>query len=199
MVFSLGWYLVLRISGLSRLAVAVVGGTGLVGLVLGIAFRDITENFIASLLLSIQNPFREGDLVEIDGTSGFVEQLTSRATVLTTPDGIQVQIPNATVFKSTIRNLTSNPIWRDSFVVGIGHDDSIQVAQEAAQKVLTQHPAVLGEPEPWVLVDGLGASTINLRLYYRLDINTHSPIKARSSLIRLVKNAFAEAGITIPD
>ncbi|MGD9633501.1 MAG: mechanosensitive ion channel domain-containing protein [Pirellulales bacterium] len=199
LLLLLGLYLVLRISGLSRLAVTVVGGTGLVGLVLGIAFRDITENFLASLFLSMQNPFREGDLVDVGGTLGFVEKLTSRTTVLTTPDGVQVQIPNATVFKSTIRNLTSNPHRQDSFIVGIGYDDAIQTAQEAALRVLTGHPAVLADPEPWVLVDGLGASTVNLKVYYWMDIHAHSLLKVRSSLIRLVKNAFVEVGVSIPD
>jgi small conductance mechanosensitive channel len=65
LVMLAGLYLVLRIAGLTQLALTVVGGTGLIGLVLGIAFRDITENFLASLFLSLQQPFREGDLVEV--------------------------------------------------------------------------------------------------------------------------------------
>ncbi|MDZ4701395.1 MAG: mechanosensitive ion channel [Rhodothermales bacterium] len=199
LVMLAGLYLVLRIAGLTQLALTVVGGTGLLGLVLGIAFRDITENFLASLFLSLQQPFREGDLVEVAGVTGYVQRLTSRTTVLMTLDGNQVQVPNSTIFKSTIRNFTSNPNRREDFVVGIGYDDSIPHAQEVALKVLAEHPAVLDEPEPLVLVENLGSSTVNLRVYFWLDGGQHSWLKVKSSVIRLVKRAFQEAGISLPD
>ncbi|HSN81208.1 MAG TPA: mechanosensitive ion channel family protein, partial [Polyangiales bacterium] len=179
LVLLAGLYLVLRIAGLTQLALTVVGGTGLIGLVLGIAFRDITENFLASLFLSLQQPFREGDLVEVADVSGYVQRLTSRTTVLLTLDGNQVQVPNSTVFKSTIRNFTSNPNRRDDFIVGIGYDDSIPFAQEVAMKVLAEHPAVLSEPEPLVLVEDLGPSTVNLRVYFWLDGGRHSWVKVK--------------------
>ena len=198
-VLLAGVYLVLRIAGLTQLALTVVGGTGLIGLVVGIAFRDITENFLASLFLSLQQPFREGDLVEVAGITGFVQRLTSRTTVLMTPDGNQVQIPNSTVFRSTLRNFTSNPNRRDDFLVGIGYDDSIAFAQEIALKVLAEHPAVLAEPEPMVLVENLGASTVNLRVYFWFDGGRLSLLKVKSSVIRLVKRAFQDAGISMPD
>jgi small-conductance mechanosensitive channel/osmotically-inducible protein OsmY len=199
LVFLLGLYLVLRISGLSRLAVTVIGGTGLIGLVLGIAFRDITENFLASLVLSLQQPFREGDLVEVAGMMGYVQRLTSRTTVIMALDGNVVQVPNATVFKSVIRNYTSNPNWRQDFTIGIGYQDAIPHAQEVAMRVLSDHPAVLKQPEPWVLVDSLGASTVVLRVYFWLDVTQHSWLKVRSSVIRLIKRAYQDAGISLPD
>ncbi len=199
LVMLAGLYLVLRIAGLTQLALTVVGGTGLIGLVLGIAFRDITENFLASLFLSLQQPFREGDLVEVANVAGYVQRLTSRTTVLMTLDGNQVQVPNSTVFKSTIRNFTSNPDRRDDFIVGIGYDNSIPFAQEVALKVLAEHPAVLNEPEPLVLVENLGPSTVNLRVYFWLDGGLHSWLKVKSSVIRLVKRAFQDSGISMPD
>lgn len=199
LVMLVGLYLVLRIAGLTQLALTLVGGTGLIGLVLGIAFRDITENFLASVFLSLQQPFREGDLVEVAGVTGFVQRLTSRTTVLMTLDGNQVQVPNSTVFKSTIRNFTSNPNRREDFMVGIGYDDSITLAQEVALKVLADHPAILDEPEPLVLVENLGASTVNLRVYFWLDGTLHSWAKVKSSVIRHVKRAFQQSGISLPD
>jgi small conductance mechanosensitive channel len=199
LVMLVGLYLVLRIAGLTQLALTVVGGTGLIGLVVGIAFRDITENFLASLFLSFQQPFREGDLVEVASVEGYVERLTSRTTVLMTLDGNQLQIPNSIVFKSTIRNFTSNPNRREDFVVGIGYEGSIPFAQEVALKVLADHPAVLNEPEPLVLVENLGPSTVNLRVYFWLDGGRHSWLKVKSSVIRLVKRAFQESGISLPD
>lgn len=199
LVMLAGLTVVFHVAGLTSLALTLVGGTGLLGLILGIAFRDITENFLASIFLSLQNPFRIGDLVEVHGIQGFVQLMTTRVTVLLTPDGTHVQIPNATIYKSSIRNFTSNPNRRDDFTIGIGYQDSITAAQEVALQVLSEHPSVLKEPEPWVLVDSLGSSTVVLRVYFWLDSNTYGALAVRSSVIRLVKRAFQAAGVSMPD
>ncbi len=199
LVFLMGAYIVLRVSGLTQLALTIVGGTGLVGLAIGIAFRDITENFLASIFLSMQRPFETGDLVEVAGTTGYVQQMNVRTTVLMTLDGNLVQIPNAMVYKAILRNFTTNRNRRESFVVGIGYNDGIDNAQEVARKVLADHPAVLNDPEPWVLVDELGKTAVHLRIYFWLNGEENSWLKVRSSVIRLVKRAFQREGITIRD
>ena len=199
LVFLCGAYLILRVSGLTQLALTVVGGTGLIGLVVGIAFREITENFLASIFLSMQRPFETGDLVEVSGVIGYVQQLNMRTTILMTLEGNLVQIPNAMVYKSNLSNFTTNSNRREDFVVGIGYDDAINEAQEIARKVLADHPAVLNDPEPSVLADSLGRSTVNLRIYFWLNGREHSWLKVRSSVIRLVKRAFQKHGISMPD
>lgn len=199
LVFLFGVYVALRLAGLTRLAATVLGGTGIVGLVLGIAFRDIAENVLASVLLTRQQPFRKGDLIEIEGIEGYVQRLTLRATVLMNLEGNHVQIPNSTVYKSAIRNFTSNPTRRVDFTVGIGYVDSIAHAQEVALALLAKHPAVLKQPEPWVLAEGLGSAVVQLRVYVWLDGTKHSWLKVRSSVLRLVKRGFQENGISMPD
>ena len=198
-VWLIGIYLVLRISGLTRLAMTVVGGTGVLGLVAGFAFRDIAENFLSSILISVQNPFRYGDLIEVDGQMGFVQRVNTRGTLLMTFDGNHIQIPNATIYKNTIKNYTANPNRRFDFVVGIGYDVAVSEAQQAAFDVLANHPAVLQEPEPQVLVEELGSSTVNLRVFAWVDASVHSWMKVRSSIIRLVKREFESAGYSMPD
>jgi small conductance mechanosensitive channel len=198
-VFLAGVYIVLRVAGLTQLALTVVGGTGLVGLAVGIAFRDITENFLASIFLSMQRPFETGDLVEVEGVTGYVQQLNVRTTVLMNLDGNLVQIPNATIYKSKLRNYTANPKRREIVTVGIGYDVAIDEAQEIVQRVLAEHPAVLDDPPPWVLADAFGSSTISLRIYFWIDGIEHSWLKIRSSVIRLVKRAFEANGISMPD
>ncbi len=199
LMFLIGFYVVLRVSGLTQLALTVIGGTGLIGLIVGIAFRDITENFLSSIFLSMQRPFEMGDLVEMAGATGYVQQLNVRTTVLMTLDGNIVQIPNATVYKSNLRNFTTNANRRENFVIGIGYDDSITEAQEVARRVLANHPAVLNDPEPSVLVEDLGTSTVNLRVFFWLNGREHSWLKVRSSVIRLLKVAFQQHGISMPD
>jgi len=199
LVFLGGLYFVFQIAGWTNIALTIVGGTGLLGLILGIAFRDITENFLASIFLSVQNPFNVGDLVEISDVLGFVQNMTTRTTIVMTLAGNHVQIPNATVYKSIIHNYTSNPNRRIDFVVGIGYDDSISLAQEVVRGVLEEHPAVLNDPEHLVLVDSLGSATVNLQIYFWINGTKHSWLKMKSSVIRLVKRAIQDAGISMPD
>jgi small conductance mechanosensitive channel len=198
-VFLLGIYFVLQVAGLTRLAITVLGGTGLVGIIVGFAFREIAENFLASILLSVRNPFSTGDLIEVDGNTGIVQNLNVRSTVLLTPAGNYVQIPNAIVFKSTITNFSSTPSRRATFVVGISYESSTTTAQTLIAKLLAQHPAVLDTPEPLVLVEELGAATVNVRVYYWFASATYSPDKINSALLRLTKDALLSAGIELPD
>lgn len=198
-VFLLGLYIIFHVAGLAGVALTVVGGTGLLGIVLGIAFRDITENFLASIFLSIQNPFHSGDLVQIDGNTGFIDRLTIRATLLMTLDGNHLQIPNSTVYKSNILNFTSNPNTRTTFTIGIGYGESIAAAQELGAKVLDEHPAVLKQPEPWILVDELAASTVNIKFYFWVNVHSHNLFKVKSSVLRLIKTAYMNDGISMPD
>jgi small-conductance mechanosensitive channel len=197
-ILLVGLYVIFQVAGLTSVALTVLGGTGLLGLILGIAFQDITENFLASIFLSVQTPFEAGDLVDIDGIMGFVQRLTTRATVLMTQDGNHVQIPNSTVYKSNIHNYSSNPNRREDFIVGISYGDSVANAQEIALRVLEGHPAILDEPEPWVLVESLGSATVDLRIYFWLDGSRYSWQKVKSSVIRLVKRAYHSADIEMP-
>lgn len=198
-VFIVGIYIALRVSGLTRLAVTLLGGTGLVGIALGFAFRDIAENYLASILLSLNHPFRVGDLIEVEGAKGFVRKVTTRGTLLSTLEGNQIQMPNSTVYKGKITNHTATPLSRRDFTVGIGFDDSIIQAQQIIMAVLTDHRAVVNDPAPMVIVESLGSATVNLQTLYWFDQTQHSPLKVSSSVIRQVKQKLTNAKITMPD
>lgn len=198
-VIVIGLYIVLQVFDLTQLAMTVVGGTGLAGLIIGIAFRDIAENLLASVLISVQNPFRSGDLIEINEHLGIVQRVTTRGTVLMTFDGNHVQIPNSTVYKNTIVNYSANPNRRVDFEVGIGYDDSATDAQAIVLEALEKHPAVLDDPPPRVLLCHLGASTVNLRVYFWVNGTTHNWETIQSSLMRIIKQSLQEAGISLPD
>ncbi|TNE51705.1 MAG: mechanosensitive ion channel [Deltaproteobacteria bacterium] len=198
-VLIFGLYLVLRVSDLTRLAMTVIGGTSLFGLILGFAFRDIAENFLSSILLSVQRPFATGDLIEVSGYTGYVQSVNMRSTLLMTFDGNHVQIANAKIYKETITNFTANPKMRILIQVGIGYNDSISEAQSIALDVLQSHPAILDDPEPLVLAEKLDSATVNLGIYCWINVEKHSKVRVRSAILRLVKHAFQQSGIEMPD
>ncbi|PRO68715.1 mechanosensitive ion channel family protein [Alteromonas gracilis] len=195
----LGIYLFLFLAGLTGFAIAVVSGTGVVGLILGFAFRDIAENFISSLLLTIQRPFKIGDIVQVNDFTGIIQKVTARATTLVDFDGNHIQIPNATIYKGVIKNLTANPLMRGQFVVGVGYDADIQHAQQMAREITIGQENVLRDPEPQILIDELGSSTYNLKVYFWVDVEKTSVVKMSSVLMRNITLAFLEAGISMPD
>ena len=195
----LGIYLFLFLAGLTGFAIAVVSGTGVVGLILGFAFRDIAENFISSLLLTIQRPFKIGDIVQVNDFTGIVQKVTARATTLVDFDGNHIQIPNATIYKGVIKNLTANPLMRGQFIVGVGYDADIQHAQQMARQITMGQENVLRDPEPQILIDELGSSTYNLKVYFWVDVEKTSVVKMSSVLMRNITLAFLEAGISMPD
>ena len=199
LVLLLGIYVILQLAGLTRLAFSLLGGAGVLGIVIGFAFRDIAENFLASLLLSLRRPFRAGDFIEVTGEQGIVDSMNTRSTVLISVEGNHIQIPNAQVFKSTIVNYSAAPARRGTVEVGIGYDVSVSKAQDVIRDLLASHEAVLPDPEPLVLADGLGSSTVNLKVHYWFDGHRYSALKLRSALVRLIKKVLIEQGISMPD
>jgi small conductance mechanosensitive channel len=199
LIILLGLYIFLRLAGLTQFAIAIISSTGVIGLILGFAFKDIAENFISSLLLSVQRPFKIGDVIAIEGYLGVVKKVTARATILVDYDGNHIQIPNATIYKNVIKNLTANPRMRGHFVLGIGYDASVRKAQSIAMQIMTEHPGVLDDPEPQILIDNLGSSTINLQVYFWVNIGTHSVPKVASNLMRLLVRAYEAQQISMPD
>lgn len=199
LILLLGIYLFLRLAGLTQFAVAIMSGTGLIGLILGFAFRDIAENFIASLLLSIQRPFKIDDVIEVEGRLGIVKKVTARATTLVDYDGNHIQIPNATVYKNIIKNLTANPKMRGKVEIGIGYDNDIRSAQTLALTIANQQNAVLTDPPAQVLIKNLGSSTINFTLFFWVNSEQFSTAKVASQLMRELVNEFTSHNISMPD
>ena len=198
-VLVAGVLLALEILDATALAAALLGTAGLFGLVLGFAFRDLAENAIASLLLSLRQPFAPNDLVSIEGREGHVVRLTSRATVLLTIEGNHVRIPNATVYKGVIVNYTRNPLRRFDLAAGIGVDEDIAAAQRLGIEVMQGTPGVLAEPPPQALVEELGESNVVIRYLGWVDQRGADFLAVKSEAIRRVKEALDEAGISLPE
>lgn len=195
----LGFILALVLLDATPLIGAILGAAGIVGLAVGFAVRDTVENYIASILLSVRNPFEVNDFVRIESFEGNVASLNSRATILISPDGNHIRIPNATVFKAIIINFTRNPERRFQFDVGVDTAQDLLAAQTLALDTLYDIPGVLDEPKPMVLVEALGDSNVLLRIFAWVDQRHHNFGKVRSEAIRTVKQAFDQAGIVMPE
>ncbi len=198
-VIVLGGVLIaLDLLNATALVTAVLGSAGVVGLVLGFAFKDIAENYIAGILLSLRQPFAPGDLVVIDGNEGRVVALHSRTTMLMTLDGNELRLPNALVFKAIILNYSRNPRRRFDFTIAIDPAQSIRSSQSLALEQICTIEGVLVDPGPSWTVHEYSPTGIVLRFFGWVDQRESDLGKVRSEAIRLVKGAFGRAGIEPP-
>jgi small-conductance mechanosensitive channel len=194
-----GLVVALDILNATALIGAVLGAAGVVGLAVGFAVRDTVENFIASILLSLRQPFRPDDVVDIDGALGSVARLTSRATILISPDGNQIRIPNATVFKGRIVNYTRDPQRRFVFTLGVDSDADLVRALAVGAEALARRPFVLDEPPVSAWIEEVGDSSVVLSFAGWTDQSASDFLKARGEAIRVTKAALEEAGMTLPE
>ena len=194
-----GVVLALDLLGATALLGTFLGAAGIVGLAIGFAVRDTVENFIASIMLSMRQPFRPKDLVEIEGDTGHVIRLTSRATILLSLDGNHIRIPNSTVFKSRIVNFTRNDERRFTFDMGVAGDAEIAEAQAIILRALEELPFVLDAPGPAVWVNELGDSTISITGAGWIKQHETSIAMAKGEAIRIAKARLEAAGIALPE
>lgn len=199
-VFVLGAIVVaLDMLGAGSLMGAVLGGAGVIGIALGFAMRETIENYVASLMLSLRQPFRANDHVVIEQHEGRVIRLTSRATILMTLEGNHLRIPNAAVFKAVILNYTRNPQRRFDFALGIDAKDDPTAARNLGVDVLKGLDFVLADPEPLAVVEEVGDSNIVIRFFGWVDQSKTDFGKARSGAIPAVKGALESAGFALPE
>ena len=189
----------LDIIGATALLGAVLGGAGVIGIALGFAMRDTIENYVASLMLSLRQPFRANDHVLIDDMEGRVIRLTSRATVLMTLEGNHLRIPNSTVFKAVIVNFTRNPQRRFDFTLGVDPDDDSTAAAELGRETLAKLAFVLADPAPEARIEEVGDSSVVVRFIGWVDQRESDWFKAQSAAIPAVKNALEAAGFGLPE
>ncbi len=194
-----GLILALSLMGAETILGTLLGGAGVIGIAVGFAVKDTIENYIASLMLSIRQPFQARDQVVINGQEGIVVRLTSRATILMTLDGNQLRIPNADVFKGTILNYTSNPERRFTFELGVDGDDDPLAAIKVGLDAIHQLGFVLNEPKAMGIITQVGDSNIVLEFQVWVDQSATDFGKARSITIRETKHALEHEGFSLPE
>lgn len=198
-VALLGLLVALEILDATALVGALLGTAGVLGIALGFAFKDTLENYLAGILMSVRQPFSPRDHVVIDGNEGLVIAMTSRATILMTPDGNHLRLPNALVFRSVTLNYTRNPSRRFEFDVGIGVNEDLVRAQQIGIDVLRALDGAIDTPPPRAYIAALGDSNVQVRYLAWVDQRTHDLLMTKSEAIRHVKAALEAAGLDLPE
>lgn len=166
------------------------------GLAIGLGLQGTLSHVAAGVMLLLVRPFRVGQYVEIAGHSGTVKNLSLFKTELATSDNVQVIIPNAAVWGSSIVNYSAHPTRRVALSFGISYSDDIDQAMAAIRAEIEVEKRCLADPAPQVLVDHLGESAVYLVLRVWTESADYGTVKA--GLIKAIKERFDREGITLP-
>ncbi len=172
---------------------ALIGATGFA---VGLAFQGTLSNFAAGAMLLVFRPYKVGDVVNVAGNLGKVDEIELFTTTIDTFDNRRIIVPNSEIYGSVIENITYHSQRRVDVDVGVAYaadiDDTRRVLTEAAQAA----EGTVLQPEPAIVLQGLGASSVDWSV--RVWGPTSQYLDIKQSLIREVKNHLDNAGIEIP-
>jgi small-conductance mechanosensitive channel len=187
------------ILGVFGLPVSSVGAAiGLIGLGISFALKDMIANFISGIMILVNRPFKIGDQIKVGGEEGTVKDIQIRATDIKTYDGRKVIVPNSQLYNGVVINNTAYDERRFEVIVGVGYDDDIEKAVELAEETLQEADKVEENPEPQVLVNELGGSSVNLKLRGWTRPSKANMIQAASEVTQSIKQKYDENQIDIP-
>ena len=169
---------------------------GAAGFAVGFALQGSLGNFAAGVLLLIFRPFKVGDVVEVAGVLGVVDEIDLFNTLMHTPDNIKVYVPNGQIYGSTIKNISAFETRRVDMVVGIGYGSSIARAEEIINELIEADERILKDPAPTVAVAELADSSVNFVVRPWTETANYWAVKF--DFTRKVKEAFDANDIEIP-
>lgn len=165
----IGIILFLNLIGYGTLSASLVAGGGLTAVMLGFAFKDIGENFLAGFFLAFSRPFNTDDIIESDGITGKVKSIHLRHTHIRTPEGCDVFVPSAQLFTKPLFNYTLDGLRRGSFTVGIDYEDDISRALTIILDCVKNTPGVLQSPLPSTSIEGFTPSYVELQAFFWIN------------------------------
>jgi small-conductance mechanosensitive channel len=176
----------------------IIGLLGLSSVAVGFAFQDIFKNFLAGILLLLNEPFRVGDQILINNYEGTVESITIRSTQIRTYQDERIVIPNAIVFTSPVQVLTHYASRRTDVKLGLDYNTALPDAQQILLDALKMVDGVLSNPSPEVDIVGFGDSTIDLVVRYWTFPQKKHVRRIQTSVMIALKQACDQANLNIP-
>lgn len=199
-----------RVVGYGILALAVVmalnalgfdlsillGAAGILTVAIGFASQTSASNLISGLFLIAERPFEIGNVITIADVTGEVISIDLLSVKLRTPDNLFVRVPNESVIKSNVTNLTRFPIRRFDFKIGVSYGEDLKKVAEILKATAFENPICLDDPAPLFIFLGFGESSLDIQ--FSVWAKRESFLDMRNSLAQEIKAAFDEHGIQIP-
>jgi small conductance mechanosensitive channel len=195
----LGIFISLGILHLDKTVTSLLAGAGVIGLALGFAFQDIAANFVSGILIAFREPYRIGDLVEVEGYIGEVKAIDLRTTQIETFQGIEIFIPNQMMITKPLQNISGTPRRRVDLKVGVSYAENLRKVTEVIREALLEIEHRIKEREVEVFFEEFGGSSINCEARVWVNYPNHFAfLETRHEIVIRIKEAFDNNGITIP-
>jgi len=171
---------------------------GVLGFTIGFALQDISKNFIAGLLILLQQPFDIGDVIKIDDFNGTVINVDLRATEIKTVDGKIVLIPNGDLYTSPITNYSRETNRRLDLILGVAYGSDLELVKQTALETVASVETVLSDPAPEIAFDNFGGSTIDCTLYFWFNAREENLAAVKDAVFLAINSAFEAKNIEMP-
>lgn len=196
-IFFGGLFVGLQSLGVNLNSLVVFGGA--LGVGVGLGLQNVVENFVAGIVLLVEQPIRLGDRVETKDTLGDVVRIAARSTWIRTNDNVVMIIPNSDFINNAVTNWTANdPRVRISLPVGVGYNSDPEEVRKILLEAAAAHPGVLADPEPDVIFVDYGDNSLDFELRVWTETYSHIPKTLKSDLYFALFKTFSEAGIELP-
>ena len=175
---------------------AVLGAAGILSLAVGFAAQTSLSNLISGLFIYVERPFEIGDVIKVNSTTGVVLSIDLLSVKLRQFDNLFVRIPNETMIKTQVTNLTRFPIRRLDIEIGVAYKEDVVKVTRVLKEVADTNPYCLREPETLIVFKSFGDSSLNFML--GLWAEKQHYLELKNSIMREIKERFETEEIEIP-
>jgi small-conductance mechanosensitive channel len=173
--------------------------SGAIGLGLGFGLQKVVSNFISGIILLTDNSIKPGDVIEIEGTYGWINNLRARYASVITRDGTEHLIPNEDLITQKVTNWSfTDNLVRQRIPIGVSYGadphECIRIVLEAAGSI----DRVLKEPQPACNLIGFGDSSVDLELRIWIADPANGIGNVKSAVLLAIWDAFKANNIEIP-
>ncbi|WP_263382758.1 mechanosensitive ion channel family protein [Granulicella arctica] len=197
LLFLGGLFIGLQSLGVNLSSLVVFGGA--VGVGVGLGLQNVVSNFVAGLILLIEQPIRIGDRIETKDTQGDVIKIAARSTWVRTNDNVIIIVPNNEFINNSVTNWTANdPNVRISVPVGVGYNSDPEQVRTLLLEAAHKNPDVLADPKPDVVFIGYGDNSLDFALRVWTCTRAHGPVVLKSDLYFALFKLFTEHKIELP-
>jgi len=175
---------------------ALLGAAGIAGIAIGFAAQTSVSNIISGLFLISEKPFEVGDLIRVGDTLGIVFSIDLLSIKLRKLDNLFVRIPNETIIKAEVTNITRFPIRRLDIDIGVAYKEDPEHVHKVLAEIAVENPYCLDEPAPLIVFKNFGDSALEFMLgvwFYKTDY-----LALKNSVMKEIKNRFDRENIEIP-
>jgi len=192
-VLVIGITISLSIVGIDLKPIVAAGAFGL-----GFALQDVIMNLISGMFILASRHYTIGDVISVNGTTGRIQEIQTRATIIKAFDGTKVIVPNSELLKNKVVSKTSNPTRRLEFVMGCGYDDDLRKVMEITLATLKTIPGIIPKPAPKVIFYEWGDFEVLFKIKVWIDSKGGKMLQVKNDVIMRLTEAYNEANFEMP-